>query len=140
ARRLRRTRTAGGKLSLDATSKRSSTAVETLLTICQPGTEARMKRYSISISGMLIVSETRITGCPTRVGFLVDDELQELNRHKEPTPSIFRLHWHQDSGLLTLAWPSLYWHQPASTTKGSRPGAEGLQKEAIQIPSAAGAA
>ena len=65
---LRRTRTAGGKLSLDATSKRSSTAVETLLTFCR--SRGANEAPSISISGMLIVSETRITGGPSRMDLI----------------------------------------------------------------------
>jgi hypothetical protein len=42
------------------TSKRSSTAVETLLTFCPPGPEARTKRSSSSRSSMAMVSVTRM--------------------------------------------------------------------------------
>src|SRR5690606_17759398 len=48
----RRSRTAGGSEGEPATSKRSSTAVETLLTFCPPGPPARTKRSTSSCSGM----------------------------------------------------------------------------------------
>ncbi len=44
------------------TSKRSSTAVETLLTFCPPGPAARMNRSLTSSSEMLMVGVTSITG------------------------------------------------------------------------------
>src|SRR5262245_20018652 len=54
ARAASRVRTDSGRLDERATSKRSCTAVETLLTFCPPGPEARMKDTSISCSGMVI--------------------------------------------------------------------------------------
>src|SRR3954453_1865737 len=48
------------------TSKRSSTAVDTLLTFCPPGPDARTNRSSSSRSSMAIVSVIRIMQRPCR--------------------------------------------------------------------------
>src|SRR5574340_1363052 len=60
ARAMRRARTGSGSEGERATSKRSCTAVDTLLTFCPPGPEARTKSSCISRSSSSIWSLTRI--------------------------------------------------------------------------------
>ena len=60
ASRISRIATSFGSDGERRTSKRSCTAVESLLTFCPPGPEARMKLSSISRSSMAMVSVTRI--------------------------------------------------------------------------------
>src|SRR5574340_624902 len=60
ARAMRRARTGSGSEGERATSKRNCTAVETLLTFCPPGPEARTKSSWISRSSSSISTLTRI--------------------------------------------------------------------------------
>src|SRR5512135_617700 len=60
ARVTRRARTGSGSEGERATSKRSCTAVDTLLTCCPPGPEARTKSSWISRSSSSIRALTRI--------------------------------------------------------------------------------
>src|SRR5215470_18987327 len=60
ARCSRRVRTASGRLGEPRTSKRNCTALESLLTFCPPGPEARMKCSSSSRSPMAMVLVMRI--------------------------------------------------------------------------------
>ena len=52
---MRRFRTSSGRERELATSKRSCTAVATLLTFCPPGPEARTKYSGISLSSIVMV-------------------------------------------------------------------------------------
>src|SRR5262249_2756118 len=70
ARRVSRSRTSSRKFGERRTSKRSCTALASLLTFWPPGPEARMKRSSSSSSSMLIVSVTRIISPPAWVAGL----------------------------------------------------------------------
>src|ERR1700730_805028 len=60
ASRSSRVRPCAGRLGEGSTSKRSCTAVASLLTFCPPGPEARMNRSSSFRSSMLILSSIRI--------------------------------------------------------------------------------
>jgi hypothetical protein len=60
ASRISRSATSLGRDGERRTSKRSCTAVSTLLTFCPPGPEARMKLSSSSASSMLMRSLIRI--------------------------------------------------------------------------------
>src|SRR4029453_7651035 len=60
--RISRALTSGGRLGEPATSKRSSTAVDTLLTFWPPGPEARTKRSSSSVSSNAMARVIRIIG------------------------------------------------------------------------------
>ena len=64
ASRISRTATSLGSEGERRTSKRSSTAVETLLTFWPPGPAARMNRSVISSSEMEMAGVTSITGFP----------------------------------------------------------------------------
>jgi len=64
ASRISRARTVAGRLGERATSKRSSTAVETLFTFCPPGPEARMNSSLSSDSGISMVLVTRSNPTP----------------------------------------------------------------------------
>src|SRR5207248_10638081 len=64
ARRSRRRRTGCGRDLLARTSKRSCTALATLLTFCPPGPGDRMKLSSISLSSMAMLEVTRIMASP----------------------------------------------------------------------------
>src|SRR5262245_28708780 len=60
ARRISRSATSLGNDGERRTSKRNCTAVESLLTFCPPGPEARTKLSWISLSSMLMLSVIRI--------------------------------------------------------------------------------
>src|SRR5690606_28126647 len=62
----RRSRTASGSDGELATSKRSSTAVATLLTFCPPGPDARTKRSTISASGISMADGVVVMGVRNR--------------------------------------------------------------------------
>src|SRR5262245_14853298 len=66
ARRSSRVRTASSSDGEPRTSKRSCTAVDSLLTFCPPGPEARMNRSSSSFSSMAMRSVTWIIGLSLR--------------------------------------------------------------------------
>src|SRR5690606_13506044 len=65
-----RSRTGSGKDGELAASKRSSTAVDTLLTFCPPGPDARTKRSTSSSSGIdrfgAMINMTGIVACPPK--------------------------------------------------------------------------
>src|ERR1700722_5295100 len=67
-----RARNGSGKLGECATSKRSSTALATLLTFCPPGPDARTKLSESSLSGIFTLAETSSMSVP---------EIFELERH-----------------------------------------------------------
>src|SRR5580693_2182818 len=66
ASRIRRWRTSSGSDGECATSKRSCTADDTLLTFCPPGPEASTKLSESSLSSMAMSSVTRKRGISIR--------------------------------------------------------------------------